>query len=35
MRSIGDAADAEAAAMALFSRHPAMQQWPSDHGFQL
>jgi hypothetical protein len=35
MRSIADAADAEAAAAALFSRHAAMQQWPSDHGFSL
>jgi hypothetical protein len=35
MRSIGDAADADAAAEALFSRHAAMQQWPSDHGFTL
>ncbi|KAF6255709.1 pyridoxamine 5'-phosphate oxidase-domain-containing protein [Scenedesmus sp. NREL 46B-D3] len=33
MRSLADADDADAAAEALFSRHTAMRQWPSDHGF--
>eukprot|EP00882_Tetradesmus_deserticola_P004166 GHRQ01004401.1.p1 GENE.GHRQ01004401.1~~GHRQ01004401.1.p1 ORF type:complete len:232 (+),score=65.60 GHRQ01004401.1:273-968(+) len=33
MRSLDTAAETDAAAEALFSRHAAMRRWPSDHGF--
>lgn len=35
MQAVSDGQDVEAAAAALFSRHPAMQKWPQDHGFKL
>lgn len=35
MKEVTDSADVDAAAQALFSRHPVMEQWPQDHGFAL
>ncbi|KAF8057740.1 RNA pseudouridine synthase 2 [Scenedesmus sp. PABB004] len=35
MARVPGGADADAAAAALFSRHPAMRGWPADHGFTM